>query len=137
MAAKTNTEKIDDLLALTANLSSRLDVHDEQIKGIVEGLKKGADTTEGHTSKITVIEQQLVLVDLKGCAAAITVIEQELVAFKKDLESLKSWKDEQKKERDEFWRRAWALLPNLLAAVVGGLISLGIGLLIWWLNKPK
>ena len=137
MTRKSDGARIDDLVDLTRALSSQIEVHDTQIKGIIEGLKQGTDTTEGHTSKITIIEQQLNIIDLKGCAAAITAIEKELIAIRNDLSSLKSWKDDQKKERDETSRRAWALLPNLLAAVVGGLVSLGIALLIWWLNKPK
>lgn len=91
---KNNTQRIETLETQTANMSARLDVHDIQLKGIHEGLKKSTDTAEGHTSKITIIEEKLVvLVDFKACMSAVSAIEKELVAFRKDLESLQKWRN--------------------------------------------
>ena len=74
------------------------------------------------------------LVDLKGTLVTLASIEKDLVAFRKDLESLQKWKDEMKTERDEAARRLWAFGPNLLAAIISGLISLGVALLVVWLR---
>ncbi len=135
---KNNTQRIETLENQAANMSARLDVHDTQIKGIAEGQKEGTDTTRGQTSKITVIEERLlVLVDLKGSLAIIASIEKDLVALRKDLESLQEWKDELKKEKDEATRRWWSFGPNLSAAVISGIMSLIIALLVVWLNKLK
>jgi hypothetical protein len=138
MAGKTNTDRIEVLEDLTSNLAARLDVHDVHIKGLSDLFTKGTETTANHSSKIVVIEERLlVLADFKNCIAAVTVVEKDIVAIKKDLESLRGWKDDLKKERDESSRRLWAFGPNLLAAFISGLISLGTALLVLWLNKPK
>jgi chromosome segregation ATPase len=138
MAGKTNTERIEALEDKVTRLLTRLKLNDLQIEGISESLKKSTEAAERHTSTITVIEQKLlVLVDTKQFLADVGAIRLELVALKKDLESLGKWKDELKKEREETARRLWAFGPNLLAAIISGLISLGVALLVVWLNKLK
>jgi hypothetical protein len=135
---RTNTERIEILESQAANLSARLDVQDIVLKGIDELLRKSVTAAEGNNSKITVIEERLlVLVDLKGSLSTIASLEKDFVAVRKDLESLQKWKDELKKERDEAGRRLWAFGPNPLAAVVSGVISLGITLLVVWLNRSR
>jgi hypothetical protein len=99
------------------------------------------EVTAGHTEKIVVFEEKLLLLaDFKKCLAAVTALEKELIALKKDLESLGKWKDELKKEKDEVARRFWAFGPNFLAALVSGAIAifgvlLSVGL-TYWLRKP-
>jgi hypothetical protein len=138
---KNNTQRIEILESQAATFTSRLDVHDSQIEGLTEALTKSRDTTEGHTAKITVVEQQLLLlVDLKAAMAAVASIEKEFVAIKKDVENLGKWKEELKKERDEASRRWWAFGPNIMAALIGAFfvllnIAVSIGLFLlnkWW-----
>lgn len=52
--------------------------------------------------------------------------EMEIALLKRELEEFKKWKDEQRKERDERSRRLWAFGPNILAAVIGGLIAAAV-----------
>ena len=142
MAAETNTEKIAKLENRVASLSARLDVFDNVLDKIDELLKKCSAATEGQGTKITVIEQQvLVIADLKAAMTVIASIKEELVAIKKDIESFHSWKAEQKKEKEEATRRWWAFGPNITAALIGGFITiLGIVLniaLTYYLNRPK
>jgi hypothetical protein len=135
---KTNTQRIETLEGRAETVLARIEVHEAQIKGILEVLKKGTDVTEGHTSKITVIEQQLlVLVDLKGSLAILATIDKDIVALKKDVEGLSKWREELKKERDEAARRLWAFGPNVVAAVISGMMSLAVALLVLWLNRPR
>ena len=132
MAGKTNTTRIEQLEDLTKNLAARLDVYDVQIKGALEVLQKGTETTAGHTAKIIIVEQQLlVLADFKKCMDTVSTIQQDLVGIRKDLESLRSWKDELKKEKDEWKRRWWAFGPNLSAAIVSAIVALAL----YFLNK--
>jgi chromosome segregation ATPase len=137
MAGKDNTTRIEILESQAANVSGRLAVFDFQLKVISDLLKKYSEASEGHGSKITVIEQQLlVLADLKPLVGSITALEKELVAIKKDLEAFGKWRDEQKREREEFTRRKWAFGPNITAAIIGGLMSLGTALLVLKLKGP-
>jgi hypothetical protein len=138
---KNNTERIETLESQAASLSARLDVYDTLIKAITELLKKCADDSEGHGSKITVIEQHLLFVDLKGTVAMIASIKENLVAITKDIENLQSWRGEQKKEKEEATRRWWSFGPNITAALIGGFITIiGIAINIglnYYLNKPR
>jgi hypothetical protein len=138
---KNNTQRIETLESQAARMSARLDVHETLIKGLDELLKKCADASEGHGSKITIIEQQLFIVDLKSAMAIIASMKEDLVAIRKDIENLQSWKAEQKKEKDEAIRRWWSFGPNIAAALIGGLITIvGVGInvgLTYYLNKMR
>ena len=138
MPARTHGERIERLEDLANNFTSRLDVQDERLKSIDEMLKKWVDTSEGHASKLTLIEKQLVvLVDFKPCLDAVQTIQKDLISIRKDVESLGKWKDDFKRERDEASRRRWAFGPNITAAVISGVIAiLGI-FLSYYLNKSK
>jgi hypothetical protein len=45
--------------------------------------------------------------------------EKGIALLKREVEELKKWKEDQKKEHDEHGRRLWAFGPNLLAAIIG------------------
>ena len=49
--------------------------------------------------------------------------EKDIALLKRELADIQKWKDEQKKERDEVSRRLWAFGPNLVGAIVSGLIA--------------
>ena len=115
MAGKDNTTRIEALESRVYNLAARLDVLDVELKGIAEVQTKGVDTTAGHTTKIIVIEQQLlVLVALKESMAMIATIEKDLVAIKKDVETNAKWQEEEKKRQETWGQRFWMILPPLL-----------------------
>jgi hypothetical protein len=138
MAGRNQTTQIKELEDKAASFAARLDVHELQLKLLSELQAKGEEASSGMTVKMAVFEERLVvLVDLKGSLSTIGSLEKDLVAFRKDLESLQKWKDELKKERDEAARRLWAFAPNLLAAIVSGVISLGVALLVVWLNSGR
>ena len=133
---KTNTEKIEELTKLTSDLDSRLKVQEETIRWLSEALKKGTDTTTEHGLKIVSVEEKLVvLVDFKRCVDTVSTIQQDLVALRKDVENLQKWKDELKKEKDESSRRRWAFGPNIVGALISGIISLLVALLVVSLNR--
>ena len=138
---KNNTQRIETLESQAASLSARLDVYDTLINAINELLKKCADASEGHGSKITVIEQHLHFVDLRGTVAIIASMREDLISIKKDIENFQSWKGEQKKEKEEAIRRWWSFGPNITAALIGGFITL-VGILIsvgltFFINRTK
>jgi hypothetical protein len=84
-----------------------------------------------------VIEQTLVLVDLKSLQAVITSLEKDGLIIKKDIEALQKWNEELKKEKDEATRRWWSFGPNITAALLAGIITL-VGVAInYWLNHLK
>ncbi len=56
--------------------------------------------------------------------------ETEIALLKREIEELKSWKSDRKKQDEEWSRRLWAFGPNLLAAVIGGLIAAAIAYFI-------
>ncbi len=59
------------------------------------------------------------------------------IGIKKDVDVLGKWKDELKKERDEAARRIWAFGPNIVGAIISGIISFVTAMLVVWLNKPQ
>ena len=56
--------------------------------------------------------------------------EKEIALLKREVEDLKQWRAEQKKERDERDRRLWAFGPNVLGALISGLISAVVAYLV-------
>src|ERR1017187_942701 len=101
MARKTDGEKIDELQHAVALLTERL----QNTKGQVASL----EATQSETAK--------------GFADLRREHEKEIALVKRELEDLKKWKDEQKKEHDEWSRRTWAFGPNVIGAIVSGIIA--------------
>jgi hypothetical protein len=58
---KNNTQRIETLENQAANMSARLDVHDTMLDVLKSALNKSGTVTEGHISKITVIEEKISL----------------------------------------------------------------------------
>ncbi|MBY0524972.1 MAG: hypothetical protein K2R98_16320 [Gemmataceae bacterium] len=137
MARKTQGERIDDLEMQAATLARQFDAYVIQLNALTELHAKGSEATSGMTVKIAVIEERLVVLDLKGALGKLTALEAELALLRKDLTGLQAWKDELRREKEEAMRRLWSFGPNISAAVIGGLISLGTALLVLWLNKLR
>lgn len=138
MPQKTLGEKVDDLIALTANLAARVDGHDLILENLSKLLEKANGTftevsiklatVEVHTSGIEAIKKELAL---------IKELEKDAALLKKDFEALSKWKDDQKAQEAEWSRRRWAFGPNLLGAIISGLIGFGSSALFWWLNRKS
>jgi len=118
MALKSPTERINELETLVALLNDRLDTARKEIEA--------ANAARSDVAK-----------DLVTFRAEYLVFQTQHALLHKDVTDLHKWKDDQKKERDEAARRLWSFGPNISAAIVGGLISLGVTLFVQWLNKPK
>jgi chromosome segregation ATPase len=97
MPRKTDGEKIDELEKGFATLTERLD-----------HLRKDLNTAG---------------IDLANAVKAFTDFKTDLAVLKKDLEALRQWKDELKKEKDEHSRRLWSFGPNIVGAIVTVLLS--------------
>jgi hypothetical protein len=137
MAGRDNTTRIELLESRAETAAGRLDVIDIQLKWITDTLNKAVTTHEGHSAKITVIEKDIVvLADFKSCQAAVAAMEKDLIVIRKDLESLSKWKEEQKKEKDEWSRRKWAFGPNIVGALISAVISAIVSFTIFRLSRP-
>jgi hypothetical protein len=133
-----NTERIERLEGAAAELASRLNVHDVVIEGIHDIQKKSTDAADGHALKITVVEQNLQLfVKATDYLGGINTLEQRNVVLQKDVELLTEWKREQQEQRREDSRRLSARQVTLLAAFAGGVVSLLVELVKYYLLKPK
>jgi hypothetical protein len=124
MAGKDNTTRIETLETQSANLAARLDVFGAELRAISELLRKAGTATEGHTLKITVLEQQVtVITALKDSVEALKELKTELKGLQKDIEVCKNWQEEEKLRRLTWGNRLWMLLPPLLGVIVGSLLT--------------
>ena len=55
-------------------------------------------------------------------------LEKENLLLKQEIESFSSWREQQKKDRDEKDRRLWAFGPNIAGAIVTAVLSIIISL---------
>src|SRR5258708_5470284 len=56
--------------------------------------------------------------------------EKETILLKREIEDFKKWREEQRKERDEWSRRLWAFGPNLVGALISGIIAAAVAYFI-------
>ncbi|HYH64214.1 MAG TPA: hypothetical protein VD866_05905 [Urbifossiella sp.] len=86
----------------------------------VPGIAKQLEATEKAADALGLAHQQTVdrVTELR------IAYEATLAVTRKELDDLRKWKDDQKKEREEWARRVWAFGPSVLGAVVGALITL-------------
>jgi hypothetical protein len=71
----------------------------------------------------------------------LAAIQLNLVGIGRDIESLKRWREDLRKEREERAKRLWAFGPNITAALIAGFITIpGIGItfaLNYYFLKPR
>ena len=108
MARKTDGEKIDELTKTTAALEEGLKAANLQLNAIYDAHSKTAET----------------LANLRR------EHEKEIALLKHEVDDLKKWKEEQKKERDELSRRLWAFGPNAIGAVINVLLAAIVAYLV-------
>jgi len=108
MARRSDGEKIDDLEKLVATLTERLD----------NTIRELRDVGTAHAGTGTT------LADFRR------EVETGLLQLRRDIDELKAWKDEQKRQAEERGRRLWAFGPNLLGAVVTVLLSASVAYFI-------
>ena len=89
MVRKSDGEKIDELEKTVARIAERLDATIGSLAEVTA--RQRVSEIDGHDLRRT--------------------MELELAMLKRDLDDLKKWKDEQKREREEGSRRAWAFGP--------------------------
>lgn len=104
MPRQTDGDKIDNLEKVYATLIERVD-------NVRDDLKR---------------------VDLAGgdMAKELRELKTEFALLKKEVDGLRVWKDEQKKEKDEHTRRLWAFGPNVVGAIVNVLLSAAVSGLV-------
>ena len=104
MARKTDGEKIDELEKFAAAFA-------EQMKNLRERLD-ALDAT---------------IATINGALADLQhECQMEIALLKREIEDLKKSREEQKRLGEERSRRIWAFGPNLVAALIGGLISAAV-----------
>ena len=50
-------------------------------------------------------------------------LKRDVVLLRREIEALQKWREDHKKDQDERTRRLWAFGPNLVAALLSGVIS--------------
>jgi hypothetical protein len=95
----TQGEKVDELQRNMATMTERVDT----VLKVVDALQDTATEL------------------LRDLANVRREHEKEIALLKRDVEELKKWKEDQKKERDEWNRRLWAFGPNVLGAFISGI----------------
>lgn len=134
MAGPDNTTRIQTLENKLHNISSRLDVHDVELKAVTGLVEKGGARGDRHHDQITVVEQKILVLDtLTGTRKDIAEIREELVGIKRDVAANTKWQEDEK-ERQETWQsRFWMILPPVIAAVLSSVLTTAFAYFI--LNK--
>src|SRR4051794_25920615 len=101
MPRKTDGEKIDELQTLVASITERLDQTIKSLEALYQRHKETASAAA----------------DLRR------EYEREMALLRREVEDLKRWKDDQKREREERSRRLWSFGPNVAGAVINVLLA--------------
>ena len=104
MPRKTDGDKIDELEKLGASLTVQIASAVKELEAVFDAHSETAKTVIGLQREF----------------------EKEVALLKREIEEFKRWKEDQKKAREEQSRRLWAFGPNLLAALISGLISAAV-----------
>lgn len=130
MPSKTLEDKVDDLTKLVAGHVEQFRALDGQLSGIVAEKGELAKELAAFSKSLVVIEQQTK--DLRGWKEGFGTIDQlkvDLALLRKEIEDLKKWQEEVKKQKGEWGRRLWALAGPLLGATVGWALA--------YFSRPK
>ena len=126
MAGRTNSERIADLERTGAPFTERVD---RMLRLAEAAMAAHAESAR----EIAALRQEVALLKLaveKDLAAGKAERAAELALLRREVDELKSWKADEKKRGEEWGRRVWAFGPNLLAAVIGGLLGAALTYLL-------
>ena len=87
------------------------------LEGRIKTLEKRADELDKKLDRLGEAHNDLRL-----------ALEVNQALLKREVEDLKKWKDEQKKDRDEKARRLWSFGPNIAGAIATALLSVFISI---------
>lgn len=120
MPSKTNEDKIDELTKIVSELVAQFRALDGQLAGMVAEKGELSKEVASFGKLLAVLDQQIK--DLRGWKDSFGSFDQlkvELALVRKEIEDLKKWQEEVKKQKDEWGKRIWALVGPLLGATVG------------------
>src|SRR6266508_707618 len=115
-------DKVEELQRAAATLTERLNHAVKSLDALYDAHKD----TAHHLAELR-REYEREVTQLKR------EVEKEVALLTREVEDFKKWKDDEKKQGDEWNRRLWAFGPNLLAAVIGGLIA---GAIAYFIRRP-
>jgi hypothetical protein len=99
-------------------LGDKVERLQESVTTLVERVSGISKTLDGLGSDLSTTKQAIS--DLRR------ELEKEVALLKREVEELKNWRADQKRQGEEWGRRVWAFGPSLLAVLVSGLISAAI-----------
>jgi len=131
MPSRTLEDKVDDLTKLVATLTQQVRTLEAQLDGITTERADLAREVGANGRSLAVLEQQLK--ELRGWKdgfGSVDELKVEQALTRHDLEELKKWQEEIKKQTDEWSRRIWTLISGIIIA----LVSLAVG---YYLRSPR
>ena len=90
-----------------------------ELEKAVPSVEKQAEMTEKATDALGLSHIEIA----EKVNALRLEYERTIVLLKKEVEDLKKWNEEQKRESEEKARRVWAFGPNALGAVISVLLA--------------
>jgi chromosome segregation ATPase len=114
MALESPTERINKLERVADLLDDRLNAARKEIEA--------ANGARAEVAK-----------DLAELRKEFGELKTRCSLLERDAESVGKWRDDLKRQRDEWLRRMWAFGPNIVAAIISSITTL----FVLWLNKPK
>jgi polyhydroxyalkanoate synthesis regulator phasin len=115
----TNTEKIDELFKIAHTLTERVDALREEVKGVWPDVSKVTDAVAGLTTQAALLEQRVVELKAWKDQLGVPEVKAEVTVLK---EKVKKIEDEAEKRGN----RAWSIVPNIIGAIVNGLLAAAV-----------
>ena len=114
--SKTNTDRIEELFKIAHTLTERVDSLREEMKGVWPDVGKVTDAVGKIETRLALIEQQLI--ELKQWKD-----QQGLTDHKSEINILKEQVKNLQETVDRAGNRLWSVVPNILGAIVSGIIA--------------
>ena len=112
MPSKTNSDKISELEKQVERLTGRIDTASDQLEKL-----------HLANSKTQEVVAELRRECEKEIALSKAQHEKEFARLDREIRDLVTWKDDQKKQHDEWDRRLWAFGPNTIGVLVSVVLS--------------
>jgi hypothetical protein len=136
MAGAGHGPRIDDLAGKVDRLSDLVNTLQLQLSNLQSEVKAATPTLAEVGKSVVKIETAIALIQqqvggfehLKDQPGTTAKLNTEIELTKKDVGDLKKWQEEVKKSQEEWGRKAWAIIPPVLAVILTGLITFFLNL---------
>ncbi len=124
MPSRTLEDQVEELTKLTAALSTNVQNLQREIQDVAAGVVETDKALADLKTMVALLAQQVE--ELKNWKNQLQFLDEqkgEVALLRREVTELKTWREGWQRQREEWSRKLWMILPPVLAALLSSLLT--------------